>query len=312
MGHLAVENSNLEIIKKKAKPFLKWAGGKRKLVPEIEARLPSNFNSLNFSKYAEPFLGGGAFFFHLVQEYDFIEKSILVDSNPDLINCFEAIKTDFNKLIEYLESMKNEYLSSDEEGRRHYFLKIRSEYNKAKLNSHSTLTAAQMLFLNRTCFNGLYRLNKKGEFNVPHGKYKSPSIYDKENYMLVSNLLQNAELILGDFQDCISYLDEETLVYLDPPYRPISNTASFTSYSKGSFAEKDQVRLADFCRELDQKGVKFILSNSDPKNEEPNDNFFEKYFDLFKIERVKANRAINCKGSKRGAINELIITNIEE
>jgi len=202
--------------------------------------------------------------------------------------------------LKSLEAMFKRKRSS----RRNFFYEIRTEFNTDR-------DSAKLIFLNKTCFNGLYRVNKKGGFNVPFGDYKNPNICDEENLRSVSEVLAKADIICDDFEETERYIDSDTFVYLDPPYRPISQTASFTSYSKDDFNDKDQLRLAEFCKRIDSKGAKFLLSNSDPKKENPKDHFFEDHYKKygFNIEKVKASRLINCKASGRGQINELIITN---
>jgi DNA adenine methylase len=212
-------------------------------------------------------------------------------------------------LIEILKEYQKKYIGLSEEERKNFYLKIRKEFNKEKALGFSEKTAAQLIFLNRTCFNGLYRVNRKGLFNVPFGRYKNPAICQEENLRAVSSILKRAALLCGDFENCLKYIDQNTFVYLDPPYRPISKTASFTSYAKDDFSENDQIRLVEFCRQIHKRGAKFLLSNSDPKNENPQDHFFDDWYSDFVIERVKATRAINCKGNKRGQISEIIITN---
>jgi DNA adenine methylase len=182
------------------------------------------------------------------------------------------------------------------------YYRIREEFNTDRL-------PAKLIFLNKTCFNGLYRVNKNNAFNVPFGNYKNPTICDEENLMAASTILQDAEIIAADFEESEQYISKRCFVYLDPPYRPISVTASFTSYAKGDFTEKDQIRLSNFCGRIRQKGARFLLSNSDPNKENPKDNFFGRHYQGFTIATVKATRMINCIGSLRGQINELIITN---
>ena len=297
---------------KKAKPFLKWAGGKGQLINAIEQRLPSEIKIGNIKTYVEPFVGGGAVFFQIAQKYESIEQFYLNDTNRDLTNCYLVVKENVEDLICILKEIQSTYLKKPDEERKDFYYKIRSEFNNERSEQICLQTTAKLLFLNKTCFNGLYRVNRKGRFNVPFGKYKNPKICDEDNLRRVSALLQCATILCGDFEDTQRFIDEATFVYLDPPYRPISKTASFTSYSIGDFNEQDQIRLVGFCRNIEAKGAKFLLSNSDPKNENPNDHFFEEHYEKkcgFKIERVKASRAINCKGDKRGQINELIITN---
>ncbi len=286
-----------------AKPFLKWAGGKTQLISEIEKRLPVKIENGKIDTYIEPFVGGGAVFFYIAQNYENIIKFYLFDINQDLVECYNAIKNDVEKLIRQLKNLEKEFLCVT--NRRKYFLKKRTLFNKNR-------SPAKLIFLNKTCFNGLYRVNRKGEFNVPFGDYKNPRICDEENLRAVSEILQKAEIVCGDFTESKEYANSNSFVYLDPPYRPISQTASFTSYTQNSFSEEDQVKLAEFCQELNKKKVKLFLSNSDPPNEDSGDNFFEKHYPPksgFTIEKVQASRVINCKGTKRGQINELIITN---
>jgi DNA adenine methylase len=196
-----------------------------------------------------------------------------------------------------LKRLENTFLAKGKEQRKKFFYDTRTEFNKDR-------SSEKLIFLNKTCFNGLYRVNRSDGFNVPFGDYKKPKICDAENLKAVSQVLQRAEIICGDFEKSAKHINDQTFVYFDPPYRPMSATASFTSYSKDSFTEDDQLKLADFCRVVDQKGAKFLLSNSDRK-----DGFFESQYKDFNIERVKASRAINCKASGRGQIDELLITN---
>lgn len=296
---------------KKVKPFLKWAGGKGQLIPEIDSRLPKDLLYGNIKRYIEPFIGGGAIFFHLAQKYECVEEYFINDTNRDLVNCYITIKNCVEDLVEYLGDLQSRYYEKSQEEQKKFFYEIREKFNETKNAEASVAVTAMLLFLNRTCFNGLYRVNRKGKYNVPFGKYRNPTICNSENLRGVSALLQNATILCGDFEECSHFINSETFVYFDPPYRPISKTASFTSYSKDDFTENDQFRLARFCKTINEIGAKFLLSNSDPKNENPEDNFFEANFSNFIIERVKASRAINCKGKKRGKINEIIVTNYE-
>ncbi len=286
----------------KAKPFLKWAGGKTQLLGEIDKRLPiDEIRAGQIDTYIEPFVGGGAVFFHIAYEYPEFKRYFLFDINQDLINCFNEIKTNVDVLISELRYLETAFIRK-RSGRKDFYYEIRDQFNADR-------SPAKLIFLNKTCYNGLYRVNKGGLFNVPFGDYKNPTICNEDNLRSVSSVLQNAEMICGDFTDSEPYIDKSAFVYFDPPYRPLSPTASFTSYSKEDFDEDAQKRLAKFCRHIHGKGAKFILSNSDPKNEDPEDHFFEQHYKGFTIERVKAVRAINCKASGRGEIDELIITN---
>ncbi len=282
---------------------MKWAGGKTQLLGEIDARLPSKeIESGQINTYIEPFVGGGAAFFHIAQKYPKIKHFCLFDINDDLVNCYNAVRNSVASVIADLLKLERRYLKSDESGRSDMYYYIREEFNSDRL-------PAKLIFLNKTCFNGLYRVNKNNAFNVPFGNYKNPTICDEENLMAASIILQDAEIIAADFEESEQYISNRCFVYLDPPYRPISATASFTSYAKGDFTEKDQIRLSSFCGRIRQKGARFLLSNSDPNNEDPKDNFFGRHYRGFTIATVKATRMINCIGSLRGQINELIITN---
>lgn len=298
-----------------SRPFIKWAGGKSQLIDEIDARLPVELREREITTYFEPFLGGGAVFFYIAQKYS-IERAILFDINEDLIITYKVIKYNPEELMRFIDYYKYLYNNMDIEKQKDFFYSIRENYNKNKVkinfndyNNGWIEHAAQMIFLNKTCYNGLYRLNSKGEFNVPFGKYKKVNFYDKENILYISALLQKAELYICDFEEIIHYDVNNAFIYFDPPYRPISQTASFTSYSKFHFSENDQIRLATIFKELDKRNTRLMLSNSDPKNVNPDDDFFEKHYKGFNIQRVYANRMINCNGEKRGKINELIITN---
>ena len=301
-----------------AKPFLKWAGGKTQLLDELYKRLPSSLiQSGKIERYVEPFVGGGAFFFFLKRNFKF-KESFLIDINKELIIGYKVIQNNVNELIDELSSMEEKYLKLSEEQRKDFYYNIRDEYNRQKdnfdyvnYNLDWVKRAAYLIFLNKTCFNGLYRLNKKGEFNVPFGKYKNPTICDADNLIEVSKALENTEVICADFEESKKYIHKNTLVYLDPPYRPLNNTSNFTSYNENGFDDDDQRRLAQFFKEMDKKGAYLILSNSDPKNEDVDDNFFDELYAGFIIERVKAKRYINSNGDKRGDISELIIRNYE-
>jgi DNA adenine methylase len=292
-----------------AKPFLKWAGGKSQLLAEIGHRLPEELDTGEIDAYVEPFVGGGAVFFYIAQKYKSIKHFYLLDINGDLVGCYNAVKRNIESLIAELKSLQRRFFALGESEQEQFYFDIRKRFNSEKLSGFETKTAAKLIFLNKTCYNGLYRVNRKNEFNVPFGHYKNPTICDAENLLAVSEVLRKVQILCSDFEDSDKYIDKRTFVYLDPPYRPISPTASFTSYSKDDFSEKDQIRLAEFCKRVHRKGARFLLSNSDPKNEDPRDHFFDDQYNGFKSDTVKAIRAINCIGAGRGAINELIITN---
>jgi len=273
---------------------------------EIKSRLPQEIKTGEIDSYVEPFVGGGAVFFYIAQRYEGIKSFYLFDINNDLVNCYNTIKNDVESLVDELGKLENDFLPLTKSLRKDFYYRVRKEFNCDR-------SPAKLIFLNKTCYNGLYRVNRKDQFNVPFGYYKNPTICDAENLENVSRLLQKAEIICADFESSDKYIDNKTFVYFDPPYRPLSPTASFTSYSKDDFNEAAQIRLARFCRHINAKDAKFLLSNSDPKNENPKDSFFEEHYKKFRfdIDRVRATRAINCKASGRGQINELLITNYQ-
>lgn len=290
------------------KPFVKWVGGKSQLVEQIEKMLPTN-GEKGLTKYAEPMVGGGALFFSILSKYDF-EELYISDINAELINAYQAVKNDVNNLIAKLNEMQMLFLPMDENGRKYFYYTVRERFNSTTLTEETAIEkAAQFIFLNKTCFNGLYRVNRKGEFNVPMGAYKNPTICDDENLRNIHEALQNVTIVCGDYSLSKSFIDKDTFVYLDPPYRPISETSGFTSYNSDVFDDNEQIRLSKFIDEINLVGAKIVLSNSDPKNVNEDDNFFDDLYKNYKINRVAASRAINSKGDKRGKINELLICN---
>lgn len=295
---------------KKVKPFLKWAGGKGQLISEIEKYYP--FDNKKIVRYAEPFVGGGAVFFDILNRYK-LEEIYISDTNQELINTYKIIKNNVDDLIESLDLLQNNYIPLDNENRKTYYIKKREIFNNLKINKDDDTNiekASLMIFLNRTCFNGLYRVNKKGFFNVPMGKYKNPLICDEANLRNISDKLQNTIIVCDDYKKSDKFIDDQTFLYIDPPYRPITGTSNFTAYTKELFGDKEQIELAKFVEEMNKKGAKILLSNSDPKNVNIGDDFFEKLYLKFTINRVKATRMINSKSESRGKISELLITNI--
>ena len=294
----------------KVKPFIKWAGGKGQILPEIRKVYPSELGK-SIRKYAEPFIGGGAVLFDILSKYD-LDEVYISDINKELINTYRIIKDKPEELLSMLETLQNEHISRDDEGRKDYFYKNRDRYNELKIpydGSPCVELAALFIYLNKTCFNGLYRVNSKGLYNTPSGTYKNPLICDKKNITNVSKYLQKVKIVCGDYRESIDFIDENTFVYFDPPYRPLTETASFTAYTEGLFNDDNQRELAQYVKALSDKGAKVAVSNSDPKNSNDQDDFFDELYKEQNVARISANRAINSKGTGRGKINELLITN---
>lgn len=295
--------------KKVAKPFLKWAGGKSQLLKEIEQYYP--FANKHIKKYAEPFIGGGAVFFDILNKYD-LEEVYISDINTELINTYIIIRDRIDDLIEMLYTIQNAFLSLDTDNRKSYYIQKREHFNSLKVNENENINiekATLMIFLNKTCFNGLFRVNKKGLFNVPMGSYKNPIICDENNLRAVSEKLQKIIIVCADYKNSADFIDKNTFAYFDPPYRPIASTSSFTEYNKNSFNDKQQIGLAKFIDNMNKKDAKLVISNSDPKNLNIEDNFFDDIYSSYKIKRIEANRMINCNSKARGKIKELLISN---
>lgn len=293
---------------KNATPFLKWAGGKTQLITEIEENLPISVINKKFV-YIEPFVGGGAVLFWILNNFPQLEKAVINDINEDLINTYKTIKSNPKELISILDIIQSEYhlLDRIQDKKKDYYYHKRDLFNKRQQNQ--TDHSALFIFLNQTCFNGLYRVNKKNEYNVPMGSGKMPTIYDKSNIITVSKSLQKVEILCGDFEQTINHTGQNTLFYFDPPYKPINETSSFNSYTKDEFNDDEQIRLKQFCDKLDSLGHNWILSNSDVKGKNANDNFFDVLYADFTIKRVDAKRMINMNPEKRGSLKELLIMN---
>jgi len=298
----------------KAKPFVKWAGGKGQLLNKLEKRLPSYvLKEKTIPRYVEPFVGGGAMFFYLQGRYE-IRESYLSDNNEDLILTYKVIKNSAKELIDELLEIEAFHLEKSEDKRKENYYRIREAYNSQEIDYQTKSQewierASYFIFLNKTCFNGLFRLNSKGLFNVPFGRYNNPTICDEKNLKEVQNALKDTNLFQGDFTESTEYIDDASFVYLDPPYRPLNETSHFTSYSKEGFNDESQRKLADFFKEMDQRGAKLMLSNSDPKNHDEGDGFFDELYKDFNLERIPAKRNINRDASRRGKINELVVRN---
>lgn len=292
--------------KKAVKPFLKWAGGKGQLLKEIERYYP--FNDCKITKYAEPFVGGGAVLFDILSKYE-LESIYVSDINAELINAYKIVRDEVDSLIRILEDKQDEFLSLSDDRKKEYYYAQRVRFNYLKSEEIFNIeTAALLFFLNKTCFNGLYRVNKKGQFNVPMGSYKNPMICDEANLRAVSEKLQNVTIVCGDYRESADFIDENTFVYFDPPYRPITDTASFTAYTENCFNDEEQIALSRFVDEMHTKGAKILVSNSDPKNANENDNFFEEIYSRHNITTVEAVRMINSNANARGKIKELLIS----
>jgi DNA adenine methylase len=275
-----------------ARPFLKWAGGKRQLLPQMEEFFPKKFE-----RYIEPFVGGGAVFFHLFNKGLIKNKAILIDINRDLINCYKVIKNDVEALIEKLKEHAKHKL--DEE----YYYKIRKLDRKPEFEDlTNTERAARLIYMNKVCYNGLYRVNSKGQFNVPFGSYKNPTVCDEENLIAVNKVLQNVELVCSSFEKCLNYAHKNDLIYLDPPYHPLSETSSFTSYTKEDFSKKSQKKLFNIFKILNLRKSKLMLSNSYHE-------FVLHLYREFHIKELGAKRAINSDSTKRGKIKVVLILN---
>lgn len=292
-----------------AKPFVKWAGGKTQILDEIRARYPAELGQ-RINKYAEPFVGGGAVLFDILSNFT-LNEVYISDINQELITTYLFIRDNVNALIHELEQLESIYRSVESEERKKIYYEARLRFNYLKTQGNQSIEIATLfIFLNRTCFNGLYRVNSKGEFNVPQGSYKNPCICDEKNLVKVSNLLQNVDIVCGDYTLAENFIDEVTFVYFDPPYRPLTATASFCEYSKNGFDDNAQIALANFIDRMSDNGAHIIASNSDPKNIDVEDDFFDNIYARHNISRIEANRAINSAVQKRGKIRELIIANM--
>lgn len=292
----------------KAKPFIKWVGGKGQLIEQLEALLPADFSERENVTYIEPFVGGGAMLFYMLQKYPNIKSAVINDINPDLTLCYQVVRDNPTELVKSLDAIQTEYRAlRTEEERKIFFLNKRDKFNTKSLDSIENCTL--FFFLNRTCFNGLYRVNKAGKFNVPFGKYSTPTICDADTIYADSRLLQKVKIMTGDFEQTYTKIEDNTFFYFDPPYRPLSNTSSFNDYSKEDFNDNAQIRLKYFCDKLNEIGVDFMLSNSDCLGKDGIDRFFDDLFIDYRIERVWASRNVNAIASKRGKLTEIVVNN---
>jgi len=290
---------------KQAKPFVKWAGGKTQLLHEIRAKYPAELGT-SITKYAEPFVGGGAVLFDVLANYK-LDAVYISDINRDLISVYQVVCDCAEELICLLEKMQDTYYCADETQQKLYYYSMRERYNTKQADKIEH--AAQFIFLNRTCFNGLYRVNARGQFNVPMGSYKKPVICDAENLHAVSHSLKNVQIVCADYQQVCDFIDDKTFAYFDPPYRPLSQTSNFKAYAREDFCDLQQMQLAHFIDDMTEKGAVVLVSNADPKNTNETDDFFDHLYARHNILRVNASRAINSVGASRGKVRELLICN---
>ena len=293
------------------RPIVKWAGGKRQLLDKISRAYPDGLGDC-ITTYAEPFIGGAAVLFDVLSRHSF-EEVYVSDTNRELVQLYISVRDSPEDLVDLLEGYEDAHMSKDADGRKAYFYKQRDRYNRVKSGPAEDVDwiecSALFVYLNKTCFNGLYRVNAKGEFNVPSGVYKNPMICDAPNIKAASKLLQGVSIRNASYLECEGFADDCTFAYFDPPYRPLSASSSFTSYTEGQFDDGDQRELAALVRRLSDRGAKVMVSNSDPKNTCPDDDFFDDLYAGMNINRIQAARAINSKGDGRGKISELLITN---
>lgn len=295
-----------------AKPFIKWAGGKGQLLEQLQDNLPEELHHEPFT-YIEPFVGGGAMLFFMLQRYPNITRAVINDINPTLVNAYRVVRNQPGDLIANLAELERNYLALfDYEAQKAFYLARRQDFNANTLDD--VQRTSLFIFLNRTCFNGLYRENSKGDFNVPFGRYANPQICNRTLIQADSQLLKriDLEIMQGDFEKTAAKipLEELTFFYFDPPYRPLSTTSSFNSYVKEEFGDESQRRLALFCRRISTyPNVLWMLSNSDCSAKNPQDRFFEEIYEGFSLQRVYASRMINANPDKRGKLTELLISN---
>jgi len=292
----------------RAKPFVKWVGGKTQLLPTIGQAISRATAGMDEFTYVEPFVGGGAVLFWTLGNIPNVRKAVINDINTDLVTAYKTIRDTPEALITELRQLEREYRSlNSEEARREFFLGKRDDFNAKQASNVENTTL--FIFLNRTCFNGLFRVNSKGGFNVPFGCYENPRICDEDTIRANSELLQRVEILSGDFENTLLCAGENTFFYLDPPYKPLSRTSSFNSYAKEEFGDKEQIRLKQFCDILTERGSLWMLSNSDVRSNDPQNTFFDELYSRYEINRVWASRIVNANPEKRGKLTELLINN---
>ena len=303
---MIVKNNQQKL--KVTKPFVKWAGGKGSLVKHLSAHLPDNFRDKRNVTYVEPFVGGGAMLFYMLTHFTNIRRVVINDVNEDLIFCYKLIKNTPQTLIEQLKRIANEYLqlsNMDEKSR--YYYKVRDKYNSKETIDEEK--AAYFMFLNKTCFNGLYRVNTCGKFNVPFGKYKNPTICDDKLILADHELLKKVDIYTGDYSEIMRFLGKGyNYIYIDPPYRPLSGTAYFKEYSHNVFDDKEQEKLKIFCDIMTARGCKIMQSNSNSMDDD-GESYFAKLYQGYHITQIEAHRYINAHVGKRNKETELLIMN---
>ena len=290
-----------------AKPFVKWVGGKGRILPALSSLLPADLHNLNGLTYIEPFAGGGAMLFYMLRTYPNICRALINDVNPNLIKAYLTVRNNPEELITLLHDKAVEYHNlPSENSRREYYLSLRQRFNTQSCTR--TENSVMFLFLNRTCFNGLYRVNTENAFNVAFGRYNNPTKSDEENIRAASRLLQKVEIVTGDFEQAESYTGRNTFVYIDPPYRPISNSSGFTQYSPAGFDDREQIRLKHFIDRLSPH-ARIMASNSDCRGRNPDDTFLEELYAGYRIDRIQVPRSINANPHGRSKLSELVIRN---
>lgn len=295
-----------------AKPFVKWAGGKRKLLPVLDQNLPEGFKEKQKVTYIEPFVGGGAMFFYMLENYSNIQRVIINDINPALINCYRKIQYNHKELIEELKTLQTEFYRTDnKEDWKSIYYERRKEYNKILPTERNSLrSAALFIFFNKTCFNGLYRENNRGDFNVPFGRYVHPNICQEQCINEAHEALKTVEILDGEYSNVLELIDwnEYNFFYFDPPYRPLLGSNNFNQYTKNAFNDLEQKGLKEFCDTVSSKGGHFLLSNSDSKTSS-GENYFKQLYQGYYFQIIEAPRFINAFAAKRLQVKEILIKN---
>ena len=290
-------------------PFLKWFGGKQRLLPSIRSYYP--FDNINYYKYVEPFVGGGAVLFDILNTYK-LKEIYISDRNPQLINCYLTIRDNVTTLIDMLTCLSSKYSHMSVQERKQFYYKQRDYFNSLiehHVSEMSTEMAATMIFLNKTCFNGLYRVNSYGHFNSPAGTGKDTNLFDKDNLLQISKLLQDVNIAYADYKDSIKYIDEHTFVYLDPPYVPVSKTSNFTSYTSGGFSVVDTIEFIQYANYIDDAGARCLISNSTEFLQVSNSSLFEPLHNSYSVEYVTIRRNMASDMDKRHDVQEILLSN---